>query len=151
MVPGGAPGASADPRKRNFYVWSDTDQKYAGVRIIFKDTERSNWTWDPVAGQYYWHRFFHHQPDLNFDNPHVRKAVAKVMRFWLDQGVDGMRLDAVPYLIEREGTSCENLPETHDVLRELRHEMDARYHEPDAARRGEPVAVGRRGVLRRRR
>jgi maltose alpha-D-glucosyltransferase / alpha-amylase len=116
-------------RKRDYYVWSDTDQKYAGVRIVFSDTERSNWTWDPVAGAYYWHRFFHHQPDLNFDNPQVRKAVTRVMRFWLDQGVDGMRLDAVPYLIEREGTSCANLPETHDVLRGLRREMDARYRD----------------------
>jgi maltose alpha-D-glucosyltransferase/alpha-amylase len=116
-------------RKRDYYVWSDTDQKYAGVRIVFSDTERSNWTWDPVAGAYYWHRFFHHQPDLNFDNPQVRKAVTRVMRFWLDQGVDGMRLDAVPYLIEREGTSCANLPETHEVLRGLRKEMDARYRD----------------------
>jgi maltose alpha-D-glucosyltransferase / alpha-amylase len=121
--------AKVGSRKRNYYVWSDTDQKYAGVRVIFNDTERSNWAWDPVAGQYYWHRFFSHQPDLNFDNPSVRRAVARVMRFWLDKGVDGMRLDAVPYLIEREGTSCANLPETHDVLRELRREMDARYRQ----------------------
>ncbi len=121
--------APAGSRKRDYYVWSDTDQKYAGVRTIFSDTERSNWAWDPVAGAYYWHRFFHHQPDLNFDNPQVRKAVTRVMRFWLDQGVDGMRLDAVPYLIEREGTSCANLPETHDVLRELRREMDARHRD----------------------
>jgi maltose alpha-D-glucosyltransferase/alpha-amylase len=113
--------------KRNFYVWSDTDQRYAGVRIIFTDTERSNWTWDPVANAYYWHRFFHHQPDLNFDNPHVQRAVIKVMRFWLDQGVDGMRLDAVPYLIEREGTICENLPETHDILRQIRAALDASH------------------------
>jgi maltose alpha-D-glucosyltransferase / alpha-amylase len=117
------PGSS----KRNFYVWSDSDRRYADVRVIFTDTERSNWTWDPVAGAYYWHRFFHHQPDLNFDNPQVRKAVLKVMRFWLDMGVDGMRLDAVPYLIEREGTSCENLDETHEILREIRRELDARY------------------------
>ncbi len=108
-------------------MWNDTDTKYSGVPIIFSDTERSNWTWDPVAGAYYWHRFFHHQPDLNFDNPTVRKAVQKVMRFWLDMGVDAMRLDAVPYLIERDGTICSNLPETHQVLRELRAEMDARY------------------------
>jgi maltose alpha-D-glucosyltransferase/alpha-amylase len=113
--------------KRDYYVWSDTDTKYSGVRIIFSDTERSNWTWDPVAGQYYWHRFFHHQPDLNFDNAHVRMAVAKIMRFWLDHGVDGLRLDAVPYLFEREGTTCANLPEVHDFLRELRRQMDARY------------------------
>jgi maltose alpha-D-glucosyltransferase/alpha-amylase len=113
--------------ERDFYVWSDTDQKYPGVRIIFSDTERSNWTWDPVAGQYYWHRFFHHQPDLNFDHPPVREAVLKVMRYWLDQGVDGLRLDAVPYLIERDGTSCANLPETHQILRDLRRELDAHY------------------------
>jgi maltose alpha-D-glucosyltransferase/alpha-amylase len=113
--------------KRDFYVWSDTDTKYAGVPIVFKDTERSNWTWDPVAGQYYWHRFFHHQPDLNFDNPQVQKAVIKVMRFWLDMGVDGMRLDAVPYLVEREGTQCANLPETHRILKDIRRELDARY------------------------
>src|SRR5690606_17918614 len=117
------PGTS----KRDFYVWSDDPNTYAGVPIVFTDTERSNWTWDPAAGAYFWHRFFHHQPDLNFDNPQVRKAVQKVMRFWLDMGVDGMRLDAVPYLVEREGTQCANLPETHEVLRELRREMDARY------------------------
>ena len=98
---------------RNYYVWSDTDQKYSGTRIIFLDTERSNWTWDPVAGAYYWHRFYSHQPDLNFDNPQVLKAVLSVMRFWLQLGVDGLRLDAVPYLVEREGTNNENLPETH--------------------------------------
>jgi len=113
--------------KRDFYVWSDTDQKYPGVPIVFKDTERSNWTWDAVAEQYFWHRFFHHQPDLNFDNPSVLKAVLKVMRFWLDMGVDGMRLDAVPYLIERDGTQCANLPETHAVLKTIRRELDARY------------------------
>jgi maltose alpha-D-glucosyltransferase/alpha-amylase len=119
--------APAGSRKRDYYVWSDSDERYAGVRVIFNDSEQSNWSWDPVAGAYYWHRFFHHQPDLNFDNPRVRKAVNRVMRFWLDQGVDGLRLDAVPYLIEREGTSCANLPETHEVLRGLRRELDARY------------------------
>jgi maltose alpha-D-glucosyltransferase/alpha-amylase len=117
------PGTS----KRNFYVWSDTPDKYAGVPIVFKDAERSNWTWDPVAGAYYWHRFFYHQPDLNFDNPLVKKAVLKVMRFWLDLGVDGMRLDAVPYLVEREGTQCANLPETHAILKDIRRELDAHY------------------------
>ncbi len=115
--------------KWNFYVWSDTDQKYDDARIIFVDTENSNWTWDPEAKAYYWHRFFHHQPDLNFDNPAVVRAMVKVMRFWLDAGVDGLRLDAVPYLVEREGTSCENLPETHDILRKLRAEMDTHYED----------------------
>ncbi|QWT21189.1 maltose alpha-D-glucosyltransferase [Bacillus sp. NP157] len=112
---------------RNFYVWSDTDQAYDGTRIIFLDTEKSNWTWDPVAGQYFWHRFFSHQPDLNFDNPAVLKAVLEVMRFWLDMGVDGLRLDAVPYLIEREGTNNENLPETHHILKLMRAEIDQHY------------------------
>ena len=112
---------------RNFYVWSDTDQKFLETRIIFLDTEKSNWTWDPVAQAYYWHRFYSHQPDLNFDNPRVFRAIVNVMRFWLDLGVDGMRLDAVPYLIEREGTINENLPETHEVLRRLRAELDRRY------------------------
>src|SRR4051812_9155534 len=112
---------------RNFYVWSDTDQKFLETRIIFLDTEKSNWTWDPVAQAYYWHRFYSHQPDLNFDNPHVFRAITNVMRYWLDLGVDGMRLDAVPYLIEREGTINENLPETHEILKRLRCEMDRRY------------------------
>jgi maltose alpha-D-glucosyltransferase/alpha-amylase len=109
---------------RNFYVWSDTDQRYAGTRVIFLDTEKSNWTWDPVAGAYFWHRFYSHQPDLNFDNPRVLQEVLSVMRFWLDMGIDGLRLDAVPYLVEREGTNNENLPETHAVLRRIRAEMD---------------------------
>jgi maltose alpha-D-glucosyltransferase/alpha-amylase len=112
---------------RDFYVWSDTDQKYAGTRIIFVDTERSNWTWDSVADAYFWHRFYSHQPDLNFDNPRVIEAVLGVMRFWLDLGVDGLRLDAVPYLVEREGTNNENLPETHAVLQRIRAELDAAY------------------------
>ncbi|BBK36526.1 trehalose synthase [Allostella sp. ATCC 35155] len=112
---------------RDFYVWSDNDQLYSGTRIIFIDTERSNWTWDPVAGAYYWHRFYSHQPDLNFDNPQVVKAVLAVMRYWLDLGVDGLRLDAVPYLIERDGTNNENLPETHAMLRRFRAELDAHY------------------------
>jgi maltose alpha-D-glucosyltransferase/alpha-amylase len=119
--------AKAGSAARNFYVWSDTDQAYDGTRIIFLDTEKSNWTWDPVAGQYFWHRFFSHQPDLNFDNPAVLKAVLDVMRFWLDMGVDGLRLDAVPYLIEREGTNNENLPETHDILKIMRAEIDQHY------------------------
>ncbi len=114
-------------RKRDFYVWSDTYKKYQDTRIIFTDTETSNWTWDNVAQQYFWHRFFSHQPDLNFDNPQVFKAVIRVMRFWFDAGVDGMRLDAIPYLCEREGTNNENLPETHAVLRRIRAELDARY------------------------
>ncbi|WP_313740240.1 maltose alpha-D-glucosyltransferase [Pseudomonas sp.] len=117
------PGSKA----RNFYVWSDSEQKYDGTRIIFLDTEKSNWTWDPVAGQYFWHRFYSHQPDLNFDNPQVMKAVLGVMRFWLDLGVDGLRLDAIPYLIERDGTNNENLPETHAVLKAIRAEIDAHY------------------------
>src|ERR1700684_3230661 len=112
---------------RDYYVWSDTDQKYAGTRIIFVDSERSNWTWDPVAGAYYWHRFYSHQPDLNFDNPQVLKAVLSVMRFWLQFGVDGLRLDAVPYLVEREGTNNENLPETHQVLKRFRTEIDGAF------------------------
>ncbi len=112
---------------RNWYVWSDTDEAFAGTRIIFTDTESSNWAWDPVAEQYYWHRFFSHQPDLNFDNPRVFDAVADVMRFWFDAGVDGMRLDAVPYLVEREGTNNENLPETHAILKRLRAILDAEY------------------------
>jgi maltose alpha-D-glucosyltransferase/alpha-amylase len=113
--------------ERDWYVWSDDPHKYAGTRIIFTDTEKSNWTWDPVAEQFYWHRFFSHQPDLNFDNPEVRQAVINVMRFWLRMGVDGLRLDAIPYLIERDGTNCENLPETHVVLKELRAAMDAEF------------------------
>src|SRR3954471_10912885 len=113
--------------KRDFYVWSDDPTKYNGTRIIFTDTETSNWTWDPVAKAYYWHRFFHHQPDLNYDNPLVLRAVNKVMRFWFDMGVDGMRLDAIPYLIEREGTNCENLPESHEIVKRIRREMDAHY------------------------
>jgi maltose alpha-D-glucosyltransferase/alpha-amylase len=119
--------APAGSPERNMYVWSDSDKLYDGVRIIFTDTEKSNWTWDPVAGQYYWHRFFSHQPDLNFDNPVVRETVADIMRFWLDMGVDGLRLDAIPYLIERDGTSCENVPETHVVIKELRAVMEAEY------------------------
>jgi len=112
---------------RNYYVWSDTDKKYEETRIIFIDSEPSNWTHDPVAGQYYWHRFYSHQPDLNFDNPAVIKEVLSVMRFWLDMGIDGLRLDAVPYLVEREGTNNENLPETHAILKQIRATIDAEY------------------------
>ena len=113
--------------ERDWYVWSDDPNTYAGTRIIFTDTETSNWTWDPVAQQFFWHRFFSHQPDLNFDNPVVLEAVLDVMRVWLDMGVDGMRLDAIPYLIERDGTNCENLPETHVVLKKMRAALDAEY------------------------
>ncbi len=111
----------------DYYVWSDTDRKYSQARIIFVDTEKSNWTWDEAAGQYFWHRFYSSQPDLNFDNPAVRAEMLNIMRFWLDLGVDGFRADAVPYLFEREGTSCENLPETHDYLKELRRFVDMNY------------------------
>jgi maltose alpha-D-glucosyltransferase/alpha-amylase len=110
---------------RNWYVWSDSDQKYAGTRIIFNDTEKSNWTWDADAQAFYWHRFFAHQPDLNFDNPRVLWAIVQVMRRWLDMGVDGFRLDAIPYLCEREGTNNENLPETHAIIKRIRQELDA--------------------------
>jgi maltose alpha-D-glucosyltransferase/alpha-amylase len=110
---------------RNWYVWSDTDQRYAGTRVIFNDTEKSNWTWDAEVGAYYWHRFFSHQPDLNYDNPRVLMAMNRVMRHWLDFGVDGFRLDAIPYLCEREATSNENLPETHSVIRKMRAELDS--------------------------
>lgn len=111
----------------DFYVWSDTDEKYSDARIIFVDTETSNWTYNEQRGQYYWHRFFHHQPDLNFDNPEVQEAILDAMRFWLDLGLDGFRLDAVPYLFEREGTNCENLPETHAFLKRCRAMIDKEY------------------------
>jgi maltose alpha-D-glucosyltransferase/alpha-amylase len=122
-----ARNAPSGSPQRDFYVWSDTDQKYLDTRIIFTDTETSNWTWDPVAKAYYWHRFFSHQPDLNFDNPQVMQAVLQTMRFWFDMGVDGFRLDAIPYLVEREGTNNENLRETHAVIKELRAAIDASY------------------------
>ncbi len=120
LAPPGSP-------ERDMYVWSDTDKLYEGVRIIFTDTEKSNWTWDEVAKQYYWHRFFAHQPDLNFDNPRVMQEVLDAMRFWMDLGVDGLRLDAIPYLVERDGTSCENVPETHVKIKEIRAVIDAEY------------------------
>lgn len=113
--------------KRNYYVWSDSPDKYAGTRIIFRDTEISNWSLDPIAKSYYWHRFFSHQPDLNFDNPHVLRAVIHIMEYWLDQGVDGLRLDAIPYLVEREGTNNENLRETHEVIKRIRKVINDRY------------------------
>jgi maltose alpha-D-glucosyltransferase / alpha-amylase len=119
--------APAGSRFRNFYVWSDTPKRYADARIIFQDFETSNWSWDPVAQAYYWHRFYSHQPDLNYDNPEVQKAIFQVLDFWLELGVDGLRLDAVPYLYEREGTNCENLPETHAMLRKLRGHVDRKY------------------------
>jgi maltose alpha-D-glucosyltransferase / alpha-amylase len=112
---------------RDYYVWSDSDQKYRGARIIFLDTEKSNWAWDELAGQYYWHRFYSSQPDLNYDNPTVRAEMLNVIRFWLDLGLDGFRADAVPYLFEREGTNCENLPETHRYLKEIRRFIDEHY------------------------
>ena len=113
--------------ERDFYVWSDDPRKYGETRIIFTDTEKSNWTWDGEAEQFYWHRFFGHQPDLNFDNPAVLEAILNVMRFWLRMGVDGLRLDAIPYLIERDGTNCENLPETHAILKAMRAALDAEF------------------------
>ncbi len=119
-----APSGSAT---RDFYVWSDTDQKYPDARIIFTDTEKSNWTWDPEAKAYYWHRFFSHQPDLNYDNPAVVGEVLDALRFWGEIGVDGFRLDAVPYLVERDGTNCENLPETHAVIRRIRAFVDEHF------------------------
>jgi maltose alpha-D-glucosyltransferase/alpha-amylase len=120
LAPPGSP-------ERDFYVWSPTDQIYKDVPIIFRDTEKSNWTWDEAAKAYYWHRFFSHQPDLNFDNPTVMEEILKAMRFWLDLGVDAFRLDAIPYLVERDGTACESLPETHSIIRRIRAAIDANY------------------------
>jgi maltose alpha-D-glucosyltransferase/alpha-amylase len=120
LAPKGSP-------ERDYYVWSDTDRKYSEARIIFTDTEKSNWTWDPVAQAYFWHRFFSHQPDLNYDHPKVVEEMLDVVRFWLDLGVDALRVDAIPYLVEREGTNCENLPETHQLIRRLRKEIDASF------------------------
>jgi maltose alpha-D-glucosyltransferase / alpha-amylase len=119
--------SSRDNPKRDWYVWSDTDTKYKGVPIVFVDTETSNWAWDPISKSYYWHRFFTHQPDLNFDNPAVFETVWDVMKFWLELGVDGFRLDAVAFLVEREGTTCENLPETHAIIQEIRKRLDVAY------------------------
>ena len=122
-----ARGAPPGSPERDFYVWSDDDKKWPETRIIFLDTETSNWTWDPVAGAYFWHRFYSHQPDLNFDNPKVLEEVLSVMRFWLEAGIDGLRLDAIPYLIERDGTNNENLPETHVILKKIRAELDRNF------------------------
>ena len=119
--------SSRDNPRRDWYVWSDTDSRYKGARIIFLDTETSNWAWDPISKSFYWHRFFSHQPDLNYDNPVVREQMWNVMKFWLEMGVDAFRLDAIPYLVEREGTNCENLPETHAVLKELRRQLDENF------------------------
>ena len=119
--------SSRDNPKRDWYVWSDTDTKYQGVPIVFVDAEPSNWAWDPISKSYYWHRFFSHQPDLNFDNAAVFEAIWEVMRFWLNLGVDGFRLDAVAFLVEREGTQCENLPETHAIIKEIRKRLDVAY------------------------
>jgi maltose alpha-D-glucosyltransferase / alpha-amylase len=121
-----APPGSAE---RDFYVWSDTPERYPDARVIFIDTETSNWTWDAQAGAYYWHRFFSHQPDLNYDSPQVREAMLDVLRFWLELGLDGFRLDAVPYLFERDGTNCENLPETHSFLRRVREMVDEEFRD----------------------
>src|SRR4051812_28283997 len=113
--------------ERDWYVWSETHDRYNDARIIFIDSETSNWAWDDQAQAYYWHRFYHHQPDLNFENPEVQRAMLDVLRFWLDLGLDGYRLDAVPYLFEQEGTNCENLPATHAFLKRVRAEIDAAY------------------------
>ncbi|MDQ4148883.1 MAG: alpha-amylase family glycosyl hydrolase, partial [Actinomycetota bacterium] len=118
---------SEDNPKADWYVWGDDDQRWSEARIIFLDTEKSNWTWDQPRQQYYWHRFFSHQPDLNYRNPEVQDAMFNVVKFWLDVGLDGFRLDAVPYLFERDGTNGENLPETHDYLKQLRKQVDAIY------------------------
>jgi maltose alpha-D-glucosyltransferase / alpha-amylase len=119
--------SSRNSTYRDYYVWSDTDEKYPDARIIFLDTEKSNWTWDEQAGQFFWHRFYSSQPDLNFDNPAVRQAILDALKFWMDLGIDGFRADAIPYLFEREGTICENLPETHAYLKEIRQYIDKHY------------------------
>ena len=126
MVPAGPPRAGRLAASATSTCGATTPDRYADARVIFQDFETSNWTWDPVAEAYFWHRFYSHQPDLNYDNPDVEAAVFDVLDFWLDMGVDGLRLDAVPYLYEREGTNCENLPETHDVLKRLRKHIDAK-------------------------
>ena len=140
--------APAGSPERNWYVWSDTPDRYRDARIIFKDFETSNWSWDPVAGAYYWHRFYSHQPDLNFDEPRVQEALLKVTDFWLEAGVDGLRLDAIPYLYEREGTNGENLPETHAFLKSPAHPRRRALRRSHAAGGGQPVAGGLGGLLR---
>ena len=150
VVPGGA-RAPRTARSATGTCGRTTPTRYSEARIIFTDTESSNWTWDDQAQAYYWHRFFSHQPDLNFDNPEVQEAMLEVLRFWLDLGMDGFRLDAVPYLYERDGTNGENLPETHAYLKRVRTEIDSPLPGPRAAGRGQPVAGRRRRVLRRRR
>ena len=140
-----APGS----RWRDFYVWSDRPDRFQEARVIFQDFETSNWAWDPVAQAYYWHRFYSHQPDLNFRSAHVRRAVLQVMDFWLDMGVDGMRLDAIPYLYEQEGTSCENLPETHAFFAGAPPAHGAELSGPHAASRSQPMARRSRLLLRK--
>ena len=142
---------SPDGPKRDWYVWSDTDDRYQDARIIFTDTETSNWTWDPVAGAYYWHRFFSHQPDLNYDNPEVQEAMLEVLRFWLDMGLDGFRLDAVPVPVRARGHDLREPPRDPRVPQAVRREIDEQLPRPGAAGRGQPVARRRRRVLRRRR
>ncbi len=146
------PRGAGPARRRATSTSGPTPTRSTPARASSSSTPRSrNWTWDPVAGAYYWHRFYSHQPDLNFDNPRVLEEVLSVMRFWLDLGIDGLRLDAVPYLVEREGTNNENLPETHDILKRIRAELDQHAPGPHAAGRGQPVAGGRPAVFRRRR
>ena len=142
--------APAGSSWRNFYVWSDTTEKYKDARIIFKDFETSNWAWDRVANAYYWHRFYSHQPDLNFENPEVQKALFQVVDFWLGLGVDGLRLDAVPYLFEQENTHCENLPQTYDFLKQLRRRVDQKFLGSHASGGSKPVAGGCRCLLQQR-
>ena len=153
LVPAGAARASPARAARDYLrLERHRPERYPETRIIFIDTEKSNWTWDPVAKAFFWHRFYSHQPDLNFDNPRVLAEVLKrLMHFWLDMGVDGLRLDAIPYLVERDGTNNENLPETHDVLKAIRAEIDRALPRPHAARRGQPVAGGHPPLFRRRR
>ena len=143
--------SSRDNAKADWYVWNDDDQKWPDARVVFTDVERSNWTWDDTRQQYYWHRFYHHQPDLNYENPEVADTMIDLVRFWLDLGFDGFRLDAVPYLYQRDGTTGEHLPETHAFIKRIRKQIDADYPGPDPAGRGERLAERRGRLLRRRR